>query len=289
MNVDDPEFDSNASKWDRFTIVGTSQELFKDYLRLTSEPKPEQIRPLPVLQRTLEELKRKWRGQVQYNWICSQFKSLRQDLTVQRIKNEFTVMVYEIHARMALEHGDLPEYNSCTSQLNGLYETGIPGKVEEFTAYRILFLLHGLNRSELNLYVSRLTPSQKSAPAIAHALAVVRALALGNYHSFFSLYATVPNMGAYIMDHFVDRERVRTLIAMSKAYVQLSMSFIAKELAFDEGAGEAVKFLYTLQAGTFSNPNDPDEKKVLDCKRCFEPLTAVYEEKYRKVTIKGRV
>jgi SAC3 family protein LENG8/THP3 len=79
------------------------------------------IRPYAILQQTLVELKKRWRAKVSYEWICNQFKSLRQDLTVptmyfvrgllvltfpcqvQRIKNEFTVQVYEIHARMALE------------------------------------------------------------------------------------------------------------------------------------------------------------------------------------------
>src|SRR5712672_1825697 len=41
------------------------------------------------------------------------------------------------------------EYNQCQSSLKGLYELGIPGNVEEFTAYRILLLLHGRNRSGL--------------------------------------------------------------------------------------------------------------------------------------------
>ena len=46
-----------------------------------------------------------------------------------------------------------------------------------------------------------------------------RALALGNYHAFFELYLNAPNMGAYIMDHFVDRERLRALLVMTKACV----------------------------------------------------------------------
>lgn len=31
--------------------------------------------------------------------------------------------------------------------LRGLYDLGIQGKAEEFTAYRILMLIHGRNRS----------------------------------------------------------------------------------------------------------------------------------------------
>ena len=131
------------------------------------------------------------------------------------------------------------EYNQCQSSLKALYELGIPGNVEEFTAYRILLLLHGRNRSglflsfvsphldrlltvvlvELNLYVSQLTSKQKESLAGKHALAVQRSLALGNYHAFFEQYLNAPNMGAYIMDHFVDRERLRALFIMTKAYV----------------------------------------------------------------------
>jgi hypothetical protein len=35
-NADDPEANPNVPNWDQHTIVGTSQEIFKDYLRLTS-------------------------------------------------------------------------------------------------------------------------------------------------------------------------------------------------------------------------------------------------------------
>ncbi|KAI0788796.1 SAC3/GANP/Nin1/mts3/eIF-3 p25 family-domain-containing protein [Abortiporus biennis] len=285
---DDPEADPNVPNWDRYTIVGTSQEIFKDYLRLTSEPKPEQIRPYSVLQVTLEQLKKRWREKANYNWICSQFKSLRQDLTVQRIKNEFTVNVYEIHARMALEVGDMVEYNQCQGMLRNLYDLGISGKIEEFTAYRILMLLHGRNRSDLNLYVGQLTAKQKSHPAVVHALSVSKALALGNYHSLFDLYLNAPNMGAYIMDHFIDRERIRALLIMTKAYQTLPLSFIQTELAFDT-TSQAREFLQEHRAGIFKDPNCPDESLVFDCKGASAPLHQAFEEKYRKVQIKGAV
>ncbi|KAI0923988.1 hypothetical protein AcW1_006782 [Taiwanofungus camphoratus] len=287
-DADEPEANPNVPNWDRFTIVGTSREIFKDYLRLTSEPRPEQIRPYPVLQETLNQLKKRWREKANYNWICSQFKSLRQDLTVQRIKNEFTVTVYEIHARMALEVGDMVEYNQCQAMLRNLYELGIPGKVEEFTAYRILMLLHGRNRSDLNLYVGQLTDRQKSDLAVRHALDVQRALAMGNYHSLFDLYLNAPNMGAYIMDHFIDRERIRALMVMTKAYRMLSLSFIQNELAFDNLVATR-EFLTEHRAAFFQNQNSPDSEKILDCKTAGAPLTQVFEEKYRKVQIKGAV
>jgi hypothetical protein len=47
--------------------------------------------------------------------------------------------------------GDMVEYNQCQATLKTLYELGIPGKVEEFTGYRILMLLHGRNRSGTSL------------------------------------------------------------------------------------------------------------------------------------------
>ncbi|KAK7445434.1 hypothetical protein VKT23_014853 [Stygiomarasmius scandens] len=286
--VDEPEADPNVIDWDRYTIVGTSQEIFKDYLRLTSEPKPETIRPYPVLQETLKQLKNRWREKCSYAWICNQLKSLRQDLTVQRIKNEFTVQVYEIHARMALESNDMVEYNQCQATLKSLYELGIPGKVEEFTAYRILMLLHGRNRSELNLYVGQLTPKQKADPAVRHALDVQRTLAMGNYHALFLLYLNAPNMGAYIMDHFIDRERVRAMMVITRAYKSISLSFLEKELAFDDLDATRV-FLESHKSAYFTNPQAPDTEKNLDCKSAISYLAQSYEGKYRRVGIKGAI
>lgn len=198
-------------------IVGTSEVLEKKYLRLTAPPVPSNVRPERVLRQTLDLLKKKWRKESNYSYICDQFKSMRQDLTVQRIKNDFTVSVYEIHARIALEKGDIGEYNQCQTQLRSLYALGLKGNPIEFKAYRILYFIHTANRTGLNDTLADLTAAEKEERPIKHALAVRSALALGNYHRFFQLYLDTPNMGAYLMDMFVVRERLAALCNICKA------------------------------------------------------------------------
>ena len=196
---------------DQGPVVGRCQDLEKRYFRLTSAPNPDTVRPLLVLEKTLEYLKKKWKKENNYSYICDQFKSLRQDLTVQHIKTDFTVDVYEIHARIALEKGDLGEYNQCQTQLRALHAQHLGGHPEEFKAYRILYFIHTCNRTDMNDVLADLTPEEKKDPAVKHALETRSALALGNYHRFFQLYLDTPNMGAYLMDIFVARERLAVL------------------------------------------------------------------------------
>ena len=50
------------------------------------------------------------------------------------------VLIYEAHARAALEYGDGAEYNQCQTQLEVLYrDAALQGCREEFLAYRILY------------------------------------------------------------------------------------------------------------------------------------------------------
>ena len=198
-------------------IVGTCQKLEKNYFRLTAPPRPESVRPLEVLMKTLDLLKKKWKEENNYGYICDQFKSLRQDLTVQHIKNEFTVRVYENHARIALEKGDLGEYNQCQTQLRALYAKKLGGRPMEFKAYRILYFIYTRNQTAINDILADLTPAEKMDEAVNHALEVRSAIALGNYHRFFQLYLEAPNMGAYLLDMFIDRERLSALACICKS------------------------------------------------------------------------
>ena len=75
----------------------------------------------------------------------------------------------------------------------------------------------------------------------------------------------------------------------SNRYMTLRLSFISTELAFDN-ATQAKEFLDQHRAGTFfKNPNSADDEKILDCKAAHPTLVQIFEEKYRKVQIKGAV
>ncbi|KAL3441246.1 SAC3/GANP/Nin1/mts3/eIF-3 p25 family-domain-containing protein [Aspergillus insuetus] len=269
-------------------VVGRCQELEKNYFRLTSAPNPDTVRPLPVLMKTLDLLKKKWKKDNNYTYICDQFKSLRQDLTVQHIRNEFTVSVYEIHARIALEKGDLGEYNQCQTQLRALYAQQLGGHPTEFKAYRILYFIHTRNWTAMNDALADLTPADKQTHAVKHALDVRSALALGNYHRFFQLYLDTPNMGAYLMDMFVDRERLSALAAICKAYKpDVKIRFITEELGF-ESDEQSARFILDHSAEEMLQEKD-GVVRLLTGGKAAQLFELSKNEAHRVVDIKGQI
>lgn len=104
------------------------------------------MRPPAVLVRALVHIKQRWREKSDYHWVCEQFKSIRQDLTVQGIQTELTAQVYEDHADVALAVGDSQEFNQCQSQLSRLHSDGLGGARHlEFIAYRLLYYIFTLD------------------------------------------------------------------------------------------------------------------------------------------------
>ncbi|KAI9387699.1 hypothetical protein POPTR_010G213700v4 [Populus trichocarpa] len=234
-------FDDSGSKavedidWDALTVKGTCQEIEKRYLRLTSAPDPSTVRPEEVLEKALLMVQN---SQKNYLYKCDQLKSIRQDLTVQRIQNQLTVKVYETHARLALEAGDLPEYNQCQSQLKTLYAEGIEGRHMEFAAYNLLcVILHSNNNRDLVSSMSRLTEGTKKDKAVKHALAVRAAVTSGNYVMFFRLYKEAPNLNTCLMDLYVEKMRYKAVSCMSWSYrPTIPVSYIAQVLGFSSAS-----------------------------------------------------
>ena len=240
-------------------IVGTSTELEKAYLRLTSAADPADVRPLEVLYRSLALVLDKWKEKGDYSYTCEQLKSIRQDMRVQGISNDFTVHVYETHGRIALEKRDHEEFNQCNSMLMELYES-CEGNVSEFTAYRVLYGILVRDFADIDQCLACIPHELRENPEIKHAMKIYVSWLTHDYSTFFNLYISTPNMGGYLIDMFVQRERLSALKVITNAYrPAVSIEYITRILAFQD-RDECVGFLTSISAVLTANGDN------LDCK-----------------------
>ncbi|CAH8610470.1 unnamed protein product [Schistosoma intercalatum] len=238
------ERDDLAVDFGSCQIIGTMQEIEKQYLRLTRAPDPTEVRPLAILKLSLEHVKEKWRSDTDYHWVCEQFKSIRQDLTVQGIEDDFAVSVYEAHADVALEAGDFEEFHQCQSQLLRLHKEGLGvSRLLEFTAYRLLYYIFTLDILGINTIMAGLRPTHKTNPCVSFALKLRSAWSLSNYHRFFKLLCPAnddqqpPLRCKHVVNWFVDRERKEAIRLMFKVFrPTISLSFISKLIGFSSTA-----------------------------------------------------
>jgi len=248
-------------------IIGTCMNLEKDYYRLTSDIDPATVRPEYILKKSLKHLQELWKQRkMDYLTICNQMKSIRQDLTVQHIKNSFSVQVYEAHARIALENGDFQEFNQCQTQLASLYELNPYQDNEmEFTAYRLLYnLKDGTSRhTTLIRDIQELTNEQRKNSTVVHAVETCAAYYSNNFYKFFKLYFKAPNMGKQVLDLHLDWIRNTILKMIKRSYpTPVETHWLSKTLGFTE-VSECKEFLGSGAHFITNNSNT----ELLDIKR----------------------
>jgi hypothetical protein len=258
-------------------VIGTCQSLEKPYLRLTTLPDPSQVRPEHILVKSLKLLKDKWKKKEgDYNYVSEQFRSIRQDMTIQHLKNEFTVRVYETHARIALESYDLDQFNQCQTALINLYEEGLKGSRLEFLAYRIIYTtLQGI-RCDMDDLLKDIHQEDLSHGIIiknfeiSHALKIMKAINAYNYFEFFKLYKIAPNMGSYLIEPFLPRLRIKALQVIAVGYyTECDIGFISEKFAF-ESVEKCIMFFMENQLLL-----SKDKTKLL----CKESLPAINNSK----------
>ncbi|EDO18405.1 hypothetical protein Kpol_1013p80 [Vanderwaltozyma polyspora DSM 70294] len=283
------KFDKNKK------IVGLCQVLEKPYLRLTSDPNPELVRPLHILKKTYEMLiKKSKKKETSYKYLNDQFKSMRQDLRVQMIENQFTVKVYQTNARLALENDDIGEFNQCQSRLFALYEKENikPSNIEEFTCYKILYCIMTENNSAISSLKLKLLTKEMHIFAnymVRCAFLLAEAHFTNNYHQFFNIYGSLEYLSKKLVDIFISKIRLKSLVTISKSYNQISMSFLMKELQFKD-VNEIKDFLKSKGIDKYvveKNLGQESEYIYLDTKSCRNDIVRQYGM-FKKIDIKGQ-
>ena len=83
-------------------------------------------------------------GNIAYDLFISQMKSIRQDLTVQHIRNSFTVEVYEENLKISLFENDIIQVKHCQTNLWEFYREGLYHSKEtrgKFISYNFITLI----------------------------------------------------------------------------------------------------------------------------------------------------
>nr|7EWM_A Chain A, Protein THP3 [Saccharomyces cerevisiae S288C] len=281
-------------------VVGRCQTLEKSYLRLTSEPNPDLIRPPNILQKMYCLLMDKYQSKTAtYTYLCDQFKSMRQDLRVQMIENSFTIKVYQTHARIALENGDLGEFNQCQNRIMALFENPtIPKKsYSEFICYSVLYSMLTEDYPSISHLKLKLIDDGSSEILEDEHVKMIFELSdmklVGNYHYFMKNYLKLHKFEKCLINSFLNLEKLIFLTIICKSYNQVNLDFVKSEFNFNS-IEETTNFLneqnlteFILNKQITDSNGKSSNIKILNTKGCRVQLIQNYM-KSKKIDIKGQ-
>ncbi|KFG34084.1 SAC3/GANP family protein, partial [Toxoplasma gondii GAB2-2007-GAL-DOM2] len=223
------------------------------------------VRPPEVLRRSFELILRKHREGASWRYVEEQFRSMRQDLTVQGVKDEFSRKVYETNGRLALSYHDLGQFNQCQTQLRDLYKRlqvpeDDPERLE-YLCYRLVYMaLQGMRLDVLRV-MSEMTAAERGNSSVVYAMKVRRALADGNFRRYFYLASIGPHQTKHLCEIFEPRVRMLALVTLAKASLVLQPKQLQAELNFCD-LQETMDFL-TREGAVFNPDGKVDSKRSL--------------------------
>jgi len=222
QNVDYEEVGDDSAT----AFVGTSTALEKPYLRLTDRPIPSSVRSVHVLKHSLELMRRKKREGASWTaYLGEQMKSIRQDLVIQSVTDEFALEVYETNARWCLENNDVAEFKRCLLRIDEFYNhlNITSSNMDEFYCYSLLYNLLSEDFPALNAELATLGAERRAHPAIAHAVQVCEAYLDNNWHAFFRLSKNPYFLTKHILDIASERLRINALKSVLVSYVPFAL------------------------------------------------------------------
>lgn len=257
-------------------LKGKNSQLEKGYLRLTEEADASKVRPVNILRKALEMVKERYQEDDNYVFACDQLKSIRQDLMVQNINTKFTSHVLEVHARIALEQGDLDEYNACQCRLQEMRREGVGISVDEFMCYRLLYSLHVGSSLEMAAALQEVENDKRNDPTAddsktKFAIDVILSLRSFNMFRFLKLYGKSPAQSGYLMDHLLFKMRLQAFENIVKTYLSLPVNICMEFLGYREEEMEEAISYFRKHSGVIITSSGEGEgscqvgENALDC------------------------
>eukprot|EP01117_Protostelium_nocturnum_P011830 TRINITY_DN4310_c0_g2_i4.p1 TRINITY_DN4310_c0_g2~~TRINITY_DN4310_c0_g2_i4.p1 ORF type:complete len:382 (-),score=137.55 TRINITY_DN4310_c0_g2_i4:40-1185(-) len=221
-------------------FIGTCTIMEKEYMRLTSKPISSLVRPQKLIEEWLPLLTQRFEEkEVNYNYFSDQMKSIRQDLTVQNIKNSFLCRVYFDHMKAASTNNDMQEFLVCLACLENLGVDQILSLSQQakVLSCRLLTCYLQEDRETLNELVNQSKRSQMNHKHLKYSLNLILSLnSFQNYHQFFRMANDTKNSLLLFLSSSISAKVLRrnSLEIICKAYrPSVPLSFVSEELGFD--------------------------------------------------------
>ncbi|PKA48602.1 hypothetical protein AXF42_Ash020475 [Apostasia shenzhenica] len=271
-------YDGDRNQTSKFLAV---KKVCAEYSQscLTSEREAALIRPMPVLQKTVDYLLNLLDHPYDsnflniYNFLWDRMRAVRMDLRMQHIFNEKAIIMLEqmirlhiiaMHELCEFEKGEgftdcfdahlnIEQMNKTSVELFQMYDDhrkqGIyVASEKEFRGYYALLKLdkhpgYKVEPAELSLDLAKMTPEIRTTPEILFARDVARACRFGNYIAFFRLARKATYLQACLMHaHFakVRRQALASLHCGLQNNQGIPISHMEKWLAME---GEDVEGL----------------------------------------------
>ena len=258
-------------KTNEYAVVGLCETMEKRYFRLTAAPDPNLVRPEYVLKKWVVELERIWTNRLRdWQYVEDQMRAIRQDLTVQNLRGEFTMYVYELNARWALESGDLGQFNQCQTQLKQLHALDVSfSRKCEFMCYRLMYYFYQNLRIDEQIFLNEIFANTQifNHPYMKFTLQVRTAATTNSFSRYFELSKqasaeitnSVPSHLKFLMGAFETRQRIIALVVLTKAFVtKISIEWLTEVLGFNN-VSECKSFL-SEHRGVMKDPTALDPK-----------------------------
>ncbi|MED6133381.1 hypothetical protein PIB30_027806 [Stylosanthes scabra] len=253
----------------------------KKYTR-TAEREASLIRPMPILQRTIDYLlslldqpyDERFLGA--YNFLWDRMRAIRMDLRMQHIFNQGAISMLEQMIKLHIiamhelceytkgegfsegfdAHLNIEQMNKTSVELFQMYDDhrkkGIFVPTEkEFRGYYALLKLdkhpgYKVEPAELSLDLAKMTPEIRQAPEVLFARNVARACRTSNFIAFFRLARKATYLQACLMHAHFAKLRTQALASLHAGLQNnqgLPVSHVANWLAMeDEGIEDLLEY-----------------------------------------------